>query len=176
MKNKLILLLAIVSFFGCKKEDQPLFRIVSEPMTITVDGAMSVFGVPHIFNREISTNVQSAINANGIDPDSIKYIRPTRARLDVIFKDGEMDFIEAMSIRVCDVGENIFTECGREAFWRDPAPANTRHDLNLNTSNVEDLSDFILEETINVQIIFEKLYWNPNNTFDIQVELEFGVW
>ncbi len=176
MKKLFTFVFIAILFLGCQKDDNPLFRIIPSPMTVTVDEAMGIFGVPHIFNRQIETNYLNAFNGYGTHPDSIKYIRPTRARLSVIFQDGRMDFIRAMSIRICKLGEDNFSECGLEAFWRDPAPDNTRFDLNLNTSNVDDLRELIAQEKVNVQILFEKLNWNPDRTIDIQIELEFGVW
>ncbi|RMG86798.1 MAG: hypothetical protein D6714_03550 [Bacteroidetes bacterium] len=160
---------------GCNKENKPAFRIFFNPFTISVNPTMSAFE-SHFFLANVQTNFQNAFDASGANPDSIRYIRPTRGRLSVIFNEEKLNFIKAMSIRICPLGSSNAEVCGMEAFWRDPVPDNTGFTLELNNSNIEDIQDLIRADQVSVQVILEELYQNPNSSFDIQIQLEFGVW
>ena len=163
-----------LSFLSCDKESNPLFRIVFNPVTISVSPTMSAFE-EHSFLVSVKTNFKNTFDANGISPDSIKYIRPISARLTTIFE-GDLDFVRAMSIRVCPIGSSNVNNCGMEAFWRDPVPDNVNSRIDLVNSNINDIQDFVLHEDVELQIVFERLWRNPDRIFDIQVGVEFGVW
>lgn len=174
MKKSYIILIGILFFLSCKKDDNPVFRVLFNPVTITVDPTMSAFE-EHSFLARVRTNFQNSFDAAGVNPDSIKYIRPFNASLTKIFN-GNLNFIRATSIRLCPLGASNANRCGTEAFWRDPVPNNVNSRIDYANGGVNDIRDLVLNEEIELQIILEELWTPPGEIFDIQVLVEFGVW
>jgi hypothetical protein len=174
MNKSYVILFILITFLSCDKEDNPIFRVVFNPVTISVSPTMSAFE-EHSFLARVQTNYKNTFDANGSNPDSINYVRPMNARLNTIFE-GDLDFIRAMSIRICPVGSSNTSNCGMEAFWRDPVPNNVNSEINLVNSNINDIKDLVLNDEVEIQIILERLWSAPDRVFDIQVRVEFGVW
>ena len=175
MKKSYIILIGIFFFLSCKRENNPLFRVVFNPVTITVDQTMSVFE-EHSFLAPVKTNFKSTFDAAGVNPDSINYIRPIAATFISIFNNGDLDFIRAASIRVCPLGSSNVNRCGTEAFWRDPVPNNVNSQIDFANGSVSDIQNLVLNEDVELQILLEELWNPPSGIFDIQVRVEFGVW
>ncbi|MCB0519851.1 MAG: hypothetical protein H6577_11545 [Lewinellaceae bacterium] len=171
-----ILLVALPFFLSCKKESTPpLLRIQVKNLQFTVDAAnVQPPFTPYIPIPDVRTNALSLLAANGIDTANIQSIRPGRATLSVFFNEDQLNFIDALSIRLCPLNENEIN-CGREAFYRDPVPIDAGFDLDLVPSNVNDLRELVLQDRINVQVKFERLRDSPNGTFDINLDMEFEV-
>lgn len=176
MMNYFPLLLATaLAFFSCKKEETPpLLRIPVTNLRFTVNATLQPPDTYYIPINQVKTNALALIQAKGLDTAEIKSIRPGRATLSVIFGESKLDFLDAVSVRLCPIGQNQ-PNCGREAFYRDPVPLNTGFDLDLVPSDVKDIRELVLMNNLNVQVKIERLRGFPNGTFDVNLDMEFDV-
>lgn len=170
------LLLAISTlFFSCKKEEvAPRLRIPVTNLRFTVNATLQPPDTYYIPINHVKPNALALILAKGLDTAEIKSIRPGRATLSVIFGESKLDFLDAVSIRLCPVGQNE-PNCGREAFYRDPVPYKTGYDLDLVPSDVLDLRELVLLPDLNIQVKIERLRGFPNGTFDVNLDMEFDL-
>ncbi len=167
-------MLAVVLVLGCEKEDPPLFTIPVQNVIFSVDPTMQPPFTYYIPVNSVMTNAMDIIQAQGIDTSEIKSIRPGKASLVALFGQGDLDFLDAVSVRLCPIGTNK-ENCGQEVFYRDPVPFNTGLDLDLVPSDVKDVRAFVLPDRINIQVKLERLRNFPQNTFDIRLDMEFEV-
>lgn len=175
MLNRLLLFISFVSLFGsCKKDDPPLFTIPIQNVIFSVDPTMQPPYTYYVPVNSVMTNAMTLINAQGIDTSEIKSIRPGKASLVALFGQGDLDFLDAVSVRLCPIGTNV-ENCGQEVYYRDPVPFNTGLDLDLVPSNVNDVRDFVYPDRINIQVKLERLRNFPQNTFDVRLDMEFQV-
>lgn len=174
MNRLSLLLLAAIPFFSCNDDQPSLLTFPVLNLTFSVDPTVQPPFTYYLPINGVQPNAQSILDAAGIDTAAIKAIVPKNATLSVVFADGRLDFIRDLSIRLCALGDDK-ENCGREAFWRENVPFNTGFDLGLNASNIDDISDILLQETINVQVKLEELYSPPSGTFTINLDMEFEV-
>ncbi len=151
-----------------------MFTIPVQNVIFSVDPTMQPPFTYYIPVNSVMTNAMNLIDAFGIDTSEIKSIRPGKARLVALFGQGDLDFIDAVSVRLCPIGTNK-ENCGQEVFYRDPVPFNTGLDLDLVPSNVNDVRNFVIPDRINIQVKLERLRNFPQNTFDIRLDMEFEV-
>ena len=120
-------------------------------------------------------NAMNILANNGIDTADISSIRPSRATLTVIFQEDRLDFLDAVSVRLCAL-DDIGANCGREVFYRDPVPFNEGFELDLVPTNTQnDYRDLVLQNELNVQVKFERLRQSPNGSYNITLNMEFEV-
>jgi len=174
MKKLFYYLLIPFLFLGCSKEQPSLLRITIPIQSFSVDAALNPFMTHYIPINNVTINAMAALDAAGIDTASITKILPGSATLTVPFNDAKLNFIQAMSIRICKLGDNR-QNCGKEIFFREPVPENANFDLGLVPSDIGDIRDFLFEQTVNLQVKLERMRDNPQGTFDVQVELDFRV-
>lgn len=175
MVNRVLIVISFAIAFGsCKKDDPPLFIIPINNVKFTVDATMQPPFTYYIPVNNVLTNAMTIINAHGIDTNEIRSIRPGRATMLALFGEGDLDFLDAVSVRLCPVGSNK-ENCGQEVFYRDPVPLNPGLELELVPSNVSDVRDFVFPDIINIQVKLERLRNFPQSTFDIRLDMEFEV-
>lgn len=175
MKISTLLILASLFFLGCKKETEPpRARLTVGNMKFSVNPSVQPPFTYYIPINGVNLNFLAQLDASGIDTASIKNITPSRATLTAQFGNGNLDFIEAVSIRLCLLGDNV-ENCGQEAFYRDPTPFDIGAELELGGSAVNDIRNYVLQKQINVQVKFESLREVPQGSFDVVVEMEFEV-
>ena len=169
------LFLGLISFSSCRKEDTPpLLKIPVTNLKFTVNPTIQPPDTYYIPINQVKFNALALLDAKGIDTASIKSIRPSRAFFSVVFNESKLDFLDAISVRLCPIGQNE-PNCGQEVFYRDPVPRNTDYELDLVPSDVKDVRDAVLLDKINVQIKIERLWDYPNGTFDVNLDMEFEV-
>ncbi|MCU0346081.1 MAG: hypothetical protein MUC59_04005 [Saprospiraceae bacterium] len=175
MKRTALLSLIILAFFSCKKETEPpLTRITVGNLKFAVDPSIQPPLTYYIPINNVNMNAFAQLDGANIDTADIKNILPGRCTLTALFGGGNLDFIDAVSVRLCpqtDNGEN----CGREAFYRDPTPFDVGQELELVPSAVNDIRDMVLQKTINVQVKLERLRDVPLGSFEVVLEMEFDV-
>lgn len=175
MKKLSILLLAALPFFSCNDDEfRGQFILPIRNLTFDVNPSIQPPSTYYIPINNVLTNIQGNLAANGMELSEVEAILPLSARLDVAFQDAEIDFIRAMSVRLCPLGDNA-QNCGQEAFWRTDIPFDTGFTLGLNGSSVSDLDKILRDEVINVQVKLEELYSQPLTTFTITLDMEFEV-
>lgn len=175
MAKRILLFISFAIVIGaCKKDDPPLFTIPVQNVIFSVDPTMQPPFTYYIPVNNVMTNAMNLITAQGIDTSEIKSIRPGKASLQALFGQGDLDFLDAVSVRLCPIGSNK-ENCGQEVFYRDPVPLRTGIDLDLVPSNVNDVRDFVLPDRINIQVKLERLRDFPKNTFDVRLDMEFEV-
>jgi hypothetical protein len=174
MKNIAIVLLLTLPFFSCKKDDPPLFVIPIQNLSFTVDPTIQPPFTYYIPINDVLTNAQNVLQGYGLDASGVSSIRPGKATLSVIFAESDLNFIDAVSVRLCPLGNNG-ENCGQEVFYREPVPFNPGFELDLVPSNVDDVQDFVLPDQINVQVKLERLRGFPERAFDIRLDMEFEV-
>ena len=175
MKKSALLLLVLLAFCACKKESEPpLARIRVGNLKFAVDPAVRPPNTFYIPINDVSLGAFAQLDGANIDTANITSIRPGRCTLTALFGGGNLDFIEAVSIRLCPLSENE-PDCGQEAFYRAPTPFDVGEELELNASAVDDLRDLVLQKTINVQVKLERLRDAPQGSFEVVLEMEFEV-
>ncbi|TAK41660.1 MAG: hypothetical protein EPO28_08340 [Saprospiraceae bacterium] len=174
MKNIAAVLMLTLPFFSCKKEDPALFIIPIQNLSFAVDATIQPPFTYYIPINNVLTNAQNVLQGHGLDASKVHRIRPHRATLSVVFAESDLNFIDAVSVRLCPLGNNE-ENCGQEVFYRDPVPFNPGYELDLVPSNVNDVQDFVLPDQINVQVKLERLRGFPEHSFDIRLDMEFEV-
>jgi hypothetical protein len=175
MKKSALLILVALSFFACKKETEPpRTRIVVGNLKFTINPSIQPPFTYYLPINGVFIGALAQLEAEHIDTAEIKNIRPSRATLTALFGNGNLDFIQAASIRLCQLGDNE-ENCGQEVFYRDPTPFDIGAELELGGSAVKDVRDYVLQKQINVQVKLESLRDVPQGTFEVVVEMEFEV-
>ncbi|MCC6724735.1 MAG: hypothetical protein IT258_09505 [Saprospiraceae bacterium] len=175
MKSTALFLLVALSFFSCKKETEPPRGFIrAGNMKFSIDPSVQPPFTYYIPITDVRLEALSQLSGSNIDTATIKSIRPSRATLTALFGGGNLDFIDAVSIRLCPQSEN-FENCGREAFYRDPTPFDIGQELELNASSVDDIRESVLQKTMNVQVKLERLRDIPQGSFEVVLEMEFEV-
>ncbi len=175
MKRTLPLLCVVLFLSACKKDGpETLLTIALPPLTFSVDPSLNAFLTHYLTIGNVQSTAWNALQSSNLDTASIQAIVPARATVSVVFGGQRLNWIRALSIRLCPLGEQD-PNCGREIFWRDPVPENAGSSLGLNPSAIGDISDLLLHDRVNIQIKLEQLRSNPPATMDIRVELEFHV-
>ncbi len=175
MKRTALFLLAAFVFFSCKKETEPPLALIrAGNMQFSIDPSVQPPFTYYLPINDVQLSALAQLSAAGMDTADIKNIVPGRATLTALFGGGNLDFIDAVSIRLCPQEEND-ANCGREAFYRDPTPFDVGQELELVPSAVNDIRDMVLQKNINVQVKLERLRDIPTTAFDVLVEMEFDV-
>jgi hypothetical protein len=175
MKKTALLFLAASVFFSCKKvTDPPLTRIKAVNMQFSIDAGLNPALTYYIPINDVQINALAQLDAAGIDTANINSIVPNLAYMRVIFGNGDLDFIDAVSLRLCPQDQNN-ENCGKEVFYRDPTPFDIGQELEIGSSPTGDLRDLLFQKKLNVQVKLERLRDIPTTSFDVQVEMEFDV-
>jgi hypothetical protein len=175
MKRTALFLLTAFVFFSCKKEtDPPVGFIKAGNMQFSIDPSVQPPSTYYIPINDVQLEAFAQLNANNIDTADIKAILPRRATLTALFGGGNLDFIDAVSIRLCAQSENE-PNCGREAFYRDPTPFDVGQELELGPSAVNDIREMVLQKNLNIQVKLERLRDIPQGSFEVVLEMEFEV-
>ena len=175
MKKSALLISVAILFFACKKTTEPpLTRITVGNLKFSVDPSVQPPFTYYIPINSINLGSFSQLDAAGIDTANIKNILPGRATLTALFGNGNLDFIEAASVRLCLLGDNE-ENCGQEVFYRDPTPFDVGAELELGGSAVNDVRDYVLQKQINVQVKLERLRDVPQGSFEVVLEMQFDV-
>lgn len=175
MKKSALLILVALFFFTCKKETEPpRTRIVVGNLKFTINPSIQPPFTYYLPINSVFLGAIPQLAAENIDTAEIKNIRPSRATLTALFGNGNLDFIQAVSIRICQLGDNI-ENCGQEVFYRDPTPFDVGAELELGGSAVNDVRDYVLQKEVNVQVVMESLRDIPQGTFEVVLEMEFEV-
>ena len=169
----LFLAVALV-LFSCKKDDPPLFVIPIPNLSFQVDATFQPPFTYYIPINNVATNAFNVLAAKGVDTSQIKSIRPGKAYFSVVFAESDLNFLDAVSVRICPVGVNS-ENCGQEVFYRDPVPFKPGFDLDLVPSNVNNIREVILKDKVNIQVKFERLRSFPERTFSIRLDMDFEV-
>ena len=175
MKKSALLLFVALLFFSCKKETEPpRTRITVGNLKFSVDPSVQPPFTYYLPINNVNLGAFAQLDAAGIDTANIKNILPGRATLTALFGNGNLDFIDAVSIRLCLFGDNV-ENCGQEAFYRDPTPFNVGAELELGGSAVNDIRAYVLQKQINVQVKLERLRDVPQGSFEVVLAMEFEV-
>ena len=174
MKNIALLLFSLLLVTSCRKnQDNVIFPFPLQDTDFSIPPTASPFQV-HYFNLEnIVTNHEELFSTNNIDENSDVRILPLEASLNVLVGNVDYDFIEQMSIRICDAGD-VSENCGTEIFWRQPVPVNVGNILTLIPSDI-DVKRYLTQEKVNIQVKLELLRQNPPQFVDTRLLLDFAV-
>ncbi len=174
MKKTAAFLLFASLIFSCKKENPSLLTIQVVNLNYPVNTAFNVFETHYLTIENVPTNTLSLLAASNLDTAGIQNILPKAARIAALFGEADLDFIDAVSVRICPLGDTQ-PNCGQEVFYRDPTPFNNGSDIDLVPSNVDDIRWVIYPERVNVQLKLERLRDAPGTSFDINLAMEFAV-
>lgn len=174
MQKILFTLLAICLLSACKKNDPDfLFTIPLQDNDFAIPPTASSFQV-HYFNIDnVPTNGAELFSTNNISTSDANAILPQTGRMTVLVGNADYDFIEQMSVRICDAGD--FSEnCGIEIFWRQPVPIGVGSILDLVPSD-QDIKQYLLQDKVNIQVKLEQLRNNPPEFVETRLSLDFSV-
>ena len=128
----------------------------------------------HYFNLEnIPTNHEGLFSSNNVNANSDVRIVPLECSLNGLIGNTDYDFIEQMSVRICDAGD-VSENCGTEIFWRQPVPLNVGNILDLIPSDI-DVKKFLTKDQVNIQVKLELLRQNPPQFVETRLLLDFAV-
>lgn len=177
MKKFILLLLFPLFFFNCKKDDPRLFTITIPLTDFNISNSFQTFEehfIPGNSGLPVFVNVTQQFENAGYDIAAINKILPLRAQLSANFNEVRLDFIRAMSIRVCQSVETNNT-CAQEVFYRDPVPENPGFAINLIPSAVSDVQEVIYTDNLFIQLRLEELYFSPPQNFSVRLDMTFEV-
>ena len=174
MKNIVLFLFSLLLITSCKKDqDEILFLFPLQDVDFSIPPTASPFQV-HYFNLEnIVTNHEGLFSSNNVDANSDVRVVPMESSLNVLVGNIDYDFIEQMSIRICDAGD-VSENCGTEIFWRQPVPLNVGNILDLTPSDI-DVKRYLTQEKVNIQVKLELLRQNPPQFVETRLLLDFAV-
>lgn len=174
MKNLFLLFLIVFLFSACKKDRaQTLFIFPLQNIDTELPPTLSVFQV-HYFNiKDVPTNYAGLLGNNNTVEEQIERIIPREANLSVIFGNTDYDFIEQMSVRICNQGDES-ENCGTEIFYRQPVPRNVGSVLGLVPSDI-DIKEYLMQDAVNIQIKLERLRTPPPMFVETRLEIDFAV-
>jgi len=177
MKRILFILLIPILFFSCNKEEPSLLTVIVPAIEFPILATYSEFETHFIPGNDgafIRVNIAKQITDAGYELSDIREIVPRRADFSVNFNEERLDFLRAMSIRVCqEIGSN--NSCAQEVFWRDPLSDNPGFSEVLNPSATGDIKDVLFTDDLFVQLILEELWFNPPGNFTVRLDMEFSV-
>ncbi len=152
-----------------------MLRIEVKNLPFEVNAGMQPPNTYYLPINDVMINAMNILSANGIDTADISSIRPSRATLSVVFQEDRLDYLDAVSVRLCPF-DDIGTNCGREVFYRDPVPFDEGYELDLvPTSSQNDYQELVLQNALNVQVKFERLRKSPSGSYNITLNMEFEV-
>lgn len=174
MKNITLLLFGLLLITSCKKDkEEILFPFPIQDIDFSIPPTASTFQV-HYFNLEnVVTNHEGLFSSNNVDETSEFRIVPSESSLNVLVGNIDYDFIEQMSIRICDVGD-VSENCGVEIFWRQPVPLGVGNILDLIPSDI-DVKRYLTQDKVNIQVKLELLRQNPPQFVETRLLLDFEV-
>ncbi|MGK0363761.1 MAG: hypothetical protein ACI85O_000814 [Saprospiraceae bacterium] len=174
MKNIAFLLFSLLFVTSCKKnKDEIIFPFPLQDIDFAIPPTASTFQV-HYFNLDnVVTNHEGLFSSNNIDEMSDYRIVPAEASFNVLVGNIDYDFIEQMSIRICNAGD-VSENCGIEIFWRQPVPLNVGSILDLIPSDI-DIKQYLTQEKVNIQVKLEMLRQNPPQFVETRLLLDFAV-
>ena len=174
MKNITLLLFSLLLVSSCNKNREDiLFPFPIQDIDFAIPPTASTFQV-HYFNLEnVDTNHEGLFSSNNVDEMSDIRIVPLESSLNVLIGNIDYDFIEQMSIRICDPGD-VSQNCGVEIFWRQPVPLNVGSILDLIPSDI-DVKRYLIQDKINIQVKLELLRQNPPQFVETRLFLDFAV-
>ncbi len=174
MKNLFLLLAVIFLFSACKKDKaRTLFVFPLQNIDTEFPPTLSPFQV-HYFNiSDVPTNYAGLLGSNNTVEEQVERIIPREGRFSVIFGSADYDFIDQMSVRICDQGDES-ENCGTEIFYRQPVPDNVGSVLGLIPSDI-DIKQYLMQDAVNIQIKLERLRRPPPMFIETRVEIDFAV-
>ena len=177
MKKLLLIPLLSIIFWNCSEEEPPLYTITIPIVDFEVPSALSVFQEHYILGNDgfpVVVNIAQQLEAAGYDLANINKILPGSARLSANFNQVRLEFVRAMSIRVCqDIPSNGI--CNQEVFYRDPVPNDAGFAVNLVPSAVNDIQETVLTSQLYFQLRLEELWESPPQSFTARLEIDFIV-
>lgn len=177
MKKILLLLLIPIVHFSCDKDEPALFSITVPLTDFNVFTTFNEFDrhfIPGNDGFAVTVNVAQQIADAGFEMSDFSKIVPGAARISANFNEERLDFIRAMSIRVCqEIGTN--NSCAQEVFYRDPVPDNPGFAVNLIPSAVDDVQETVIADELFIQLVLEELWFNPPSNFSLRLEMTFDV-
>ena len=167
-----VLVLLLLS--SCNKDNARVeFEIPLQNIDFEIQPGLNTFQV-HYFNFDnIPTNSAELFSANNFSFENASAIVPLEGNLSALFGGADFEFIEQLSLRICDAGD--FSEnCGTEIFYRQPVPLNVGNILPLVPSDIS-IKQYLTQDKVNIQLKIERLRESPPQFVDTRLELEFGV-
>jgi hypothetical protein len=137
-----------LSFFSCKKDDNPVGFDMQYRQEFSIPAGLSVFAVHHFYLKNIPSQYANLLAENGRTDAEVTGIIPTKAELSGIFGDASFDFIEEASIRVyLEKDPTDYLECA----YRQPVPLNPGNTLPL-IPGLGDVKKYLSEARFSVDV------------------------
>jgi hypothetical protein len=151
LKKIAFLLLPIVLFLSCGKDDGPSIDLFFQPIEFEIPAGTNPFQTYHFYIKNVPTQFAATLAASGFKATDIKRIEGLRAQLDADFSDSEYKYFKAISVRVYQEPDQAGF---LEAFYQEPISINQGNYLPLNPS-LANLADFMKSEFVSFDIAVE---------------------
>ena len=165
----IILLSALVTLAGCRKDEEPrpAFPMTYQE-TVTVQPGIGQFVVHHFYMRNISSRYQQFLSENGKTDADIGRILLSRAVLQGTYFDANFDFIQEVSLRIFDESNpNDWLEIA----YRLPVPIDPGNNLPL-LPNELDVKRFFQNPRFSIDLVLTLRRTTTEET-PTRVEMEF---
>lgn len=172
MKKITFLVLIVVLAFSCKKEDENVLFTMNYDVEITILPGLNPFS-GNVFGmkvRDVSTNFNSYLMANGIQESDIKRIDASSATLTSLFSSEGYGFIQNAEVYISKTPDSTYNKL---VFERFQVPENNGVRLDMIGSLV-DAKPILMEDKMEVWFEMFLRDFSPT-TMDSRLELEFKV-
>ncbi len=131
MRKILTFFAAIMLLISCQKDNRErIFEMFYPNITFELPAGLNA-AVPWAFEQEsISSNIAAYLRENNADTAIIAGINAVSARITSLDSGFDYDFVEEVSIRICDEGRKICTPAD-EVFYIDDLRGRAGQTINL---------------------------------------------
>lgn len=160
MRNLIIYIFAITLLISCQRDNRErIFEMFYPNIEFELPAGLSS-ALPWAYEvQSIPSNISFYLNENNVDTAIIAGINPVSARISALDGGLDYDFVEEVSIRICDEGRKLCTPAD-EVFYIDNlrGRANTRIDLLPSLRNAK---RSLTQGRFRLEIVFFLRYTSP---------------
>ncbi len=168
LKNILLLTGCLLLFTTCKKQEDFLFEM-NYDLEFTIQPGLSPFGGIYGYKiKDIPSNFDNYLSANGRNADDITNIACGSARATALFTGAEYGFIRNATVIIASSTDTAFF---KPAFERIQVPDDTGSQLDL-IGTLVDAAPILQEETFEVWFEMELRQTSPS-LINSRLELTF---
>lgn len=163
MKSKLkffSIVFGVLLLLSCQREKRErIFEIVYPNVSFELPAGLSA-AVPWALEKEsLATNINFYLAENQVDTSVIDGILPVSARITSLDSGANFDFVEEISVRICDQGRAICTPAD-EVFYIDDLRGRAGQSINLLPS-LRNAKKDLIKSRYRLEVVFFFRYSTP---------------
>lgn len=170
--KKSLFLIVVIAILGlnCRKaEGEFLFEMSFPNQDIFIPAGLNTIESYFFPINQIETNIDFFLNNNNVAIEEITAINPRFARITALNGNIDFDFVEEISIRICDTDE---PNCALEIFYLNNIPFGTTDQIDLLPS-LANTKRFLEKEDFKIEVVLLRLRDISPFTIDARVDFSF---